>query len=284
MKVHLVDGTYELFRCFFGAPPSKRNGQEVGAARALLRSLAAWLRTGEVTHVGCAFDHVIESFRNKMFPGYKTGEGIDPELLSQFPLAERVTQALGIVTWPMVEFEADDALATAAKRFSANAKVTQVVICSPDKDLAQCIRGTEVVSWDRKTQKTLDAAGVKEKFGVPPSSIPDLLGLVGDTADGIPGIERWGMKSAAAVLAAYGSLDKIPDDAAKWKVAVRGAEALAKTLREGRREALLYRQLAVLREDVPLKESLSDLAWKGFDAKALAPLCEELGERTLPTL
>ncbi|HEY3236760.1 MAG TPA: hypothetical protein VGJ84_18725, partial [Polyangiaceae bacterium] len=201
MKVHLIDATFELFRAFFGAPrKNNAGGREVGAAVGLLRTLVVLLRGPEVTHLACAFDHVIESFRNELFPGYKTSEGVDPELLAQFDLAEQVSSALGIVTWPMVEFEADDALATAAARYNRDARVEQVVICSPDKDFAQCVIGDRVVCWDRMRQRILGEAGVKEKFGVGPASIPDLLALTGDAADGIPGIPRWGRKSAGTLL------------------------------------------------------------------------------------
>lgn len=279
MQVHLVDGTYELFRSYFGAPPYRNKaGREVGAARGLARSFASWLRGGEVTHVACAFDHVIESFRNRLFAGYKTGEGVDPQLLAQFELAEEVTRALGIVVWPMEEFEADDAIAAGAARYAKSKAVTQIRLCSPDKDLAQCVRGERIVLWDRKNKTALDENGVAEKFGVPPALIPDLLALVGDTADGIPGIPRWGMKSAAAVLAAHGGLEKIPSDAADWKGKVRGAEALAENLRAERKEALLYRKLATLREDVPLSETLEDLRWRGPDKEALQRLAPVIGE------
>jgi 5'-3' exonuclease len=219
---------------------------------------------------------VIESFRNDLYNGYKTGEGLDPALFSQFELAERAVAALGIVVWPMIEFEADDAIATAARRCGADPAVEEVVICSPDKDLTQCVQGSRVVAFDRMRQVRLDEAGVVAKFGVPPASIPDLLALVGDTADGIPGLERWGMKSAATVLAAYGSLDRIPDDAAKWTVKVRGADALARSLATGRKAAELYRQLATLRYDVPLAESAADLAWQGADRAALAAIAAEI--------
>ena len=281
-KVHLVDGTYELFRCFFGAPSYKNKmGREVGAARGLFRSLAAWLRAGEVTHVGCAFDYVIESFRNDLFDGYKTGVGIDPNLYGQFRLAEEVTEALGITTWRMMEFEADDAIATAAARFSKSKQVTKVLLCSPDKDLAQCVEGDRVVLWDRRNQLALNDKGVREKFGVPPELIPDLLALVGDPADGIPGIPRWGMKSAAAALAAHGPLEKIPSNATDWKIKIRGADALAESLSKQKRAALLYKQLATLRFDVPLLEKLADLEWKGGDKRALEKLSVELADEKL---
>lgn len=279
MKVHLLDGTYELFRAFYGVPSRKNaRGEEVGGAFGLYRGLLAWLRAPDVTHVGCAFDTVIESFRNELFQGYKTGEGIDPALWAQFPLAERVSAALGVTTWSMLEFEADDALATAAARADADASVTQVVICSPDKDLAQCVKGTRVVCWDRMRDKVYDAARVVEKFGVPPASIPDLLALVGDTADGIPGIPKWGMKSAAAILAHYGTLDRIPDDASNWDVAVRGARTLADNLASHRSEARFYRTLATLRADVPLAETVDDLRWRGPKRPLLDELLVELAD------
>lgn len=279
MRVHLVDGTYELFRAFFGAPSAASPaGQEVGAVRGLLRSLFALLREKGVTHLGCAFDTVIDSFRNDLFAGYKTGEGVAPELLAQFPLAERAAHALGLVVWPMVKFETDDALATAAARFARERSVEQVVVCSPDKDFAQCVRGTRVVCLDRRRRFVLDEEGVRAKFGVVPASIPDWLALVGDAADGIPGVPRWGEKSASAVLAAYGRLEDIPDDAARWTVRVRGSEALARSLRDHREDALLYRTLATLRTDVPLTEALDDLRWRGARREALSALCEELGD------
>lgn len=282
MNVHLIDGTYELFRAWFGAPEATSPaGLEVGATRGLLRSLAALLRDDAVTHVGCAFDHTVESFRNELFEGYKTGEGVEPELLDQFPLAERASRALGIVTWPMVELEADDALAAAAAKFRAEPEVTRVVIVSPDKDLCQCVVGREVVTWDRRRNIVLDEAGVRSKFGVSPVSIPDYLALVGDAADGIPGIARWGAKSAALVLEKFVHIENIPDDPDEWGVQVRGAETLASHLREQRADASLYRTLATLRVDAPIDESLEDLQWRGPDRPALQALCEELGERAL---
>jgi 5'-3' exonuclease len=276
VRVHLVDGTYELFRSFYGAPPATgRNGQEVGATRGLLRSMLALLRDPETTHVAIAFDHVIESFRNDLFSGYKTGAGIDSALWAQFPLAERAAKALGMVVWPMVEFEADDALASAADRWADDPRVDQVLICSPDKDLGQCVRGQKVVLVDRRRQEVYDEARIVEKFGVGPAAIPDLLALVGDEADGIPGIPRWGMKSAAAVLAEYGHIDRVPDDAEQWTVKVRGAKALAESLRDRREQARLYRTLASLRRDVPLPErELDELRWRGADRAGLTELCE----------
>jgi len=282
MKVHLVDGTYELFRSWFGAPEARSaRGQEVGATRGFLRSMVALLRDEEVTHVACAFDQTVESFRNELFEGYKTGEGLEPELLDQFPLVERASRALGMVTWPMVELEADDALASAAAKFRDAPGVEQIVICSPDKDLCQCVRRTDVVTFDRRRDILLDAEGVREKFGVPPESIPDYLALVGDDADGIPGIARWGPKSASLVLAKLSHLENIPDEHERWGVSVRGAATLARNLSERRDEAILYRTLATLRTDAPIAESLDDLRWTGPDRPALEALCEELGERAL---
>lgn len=279
MKLFLVDGTYELFRAFYGAPSATSpDGQEVGAARALLRSLLALLRQQETTHVACAFDHVIESFRNQLFAGYKTGAGIDPALFAQFPLAEEVSRALGVTTWPMIDFEADDALATAAARFAGAAELDQILICSPDKDLAQCVRGPRVVCFDRLRARTLDEEGVLAKFGVPPASIPDWLALVGDSADGIPGVPRWGERSASALLRRHQTLQAIPDDPAAWDVPVRGAAALAESLRAHREDALLYRRLATLRTDVPLPEDLDALRYRGARREALASLCGRLGD------
>ena len=217
MKIHLVDGTYELFRCFFGAPPrTASDGAEVGALRGLLATLVHLVSDDDVTHVAVAFDHVIESFRNDRFDGYKTGFGIDPRLLSQFHPAEDLCRALGLIVWPMVEFEADDALATAAAAIQGHPDVDQVVICTPDKDLAQCVVGDHVVAWDRRRDVVLDEDGVVDKFGVHPASIPDWLALVGDTADGIPGLPRWGKKSASTVLYRYGTLDETTPTALRW--------------------------------------------------------------------
>jgi len=280
VKIHLVDGTYELFRAHFGAPPFRApDGREVGATRGLLRSLLSLLGEPSVTHIACAFDSVIESFRNRLYTGYKTGDGVPPELLLQFPLAERATAALGIVVWPMVEYETDDALAAAAARFADAPGVAQVLILSPDKDLTQCVRGARVVCLDRARRRLLDEAGVVAKFGVSPASIPDWLALVGDAADGIPGIPRFGKKSAALVLSRYLHLEAIPEKAAAWEVAVRGKEALAASLRERREEAFLFRKLTTLRLDVPLHEGLADLRWRGVPRPELQALCAELGER-----
>jgi 5'-3' exonuclease len=282
MRVHLVDGTYELFRAFFGAPPARdADGRPVGAVRGLLATLLSLLREPGVTHVACAFDHVIESFRNELFAGYKTSEGVDPDLLAQFEPAERAVAALGAVVWPMVEFETDDALATAAARLKEAPGVEQVVICSPDKDLSQCVVGTRVICRDRLRGKDRDEAGVVARFGVPPRSIPDWLALVGDSADGIPGLRGWGEKSAAAVLARYGKLEAIPDDPSRWEVEVRGRERLAAALREGRDAAALYRRLATLRTDVPLAEGLADLEWRGARRPDLETVCRGIGAEEL---
>jgi 5'-3' exonuclease len=285
MKIHLVDGTYELFRNHFGAPPKKApDGREVGATLGLLRSLLMLLTSPGVTHIAVAFDHVIESFRNDLFAGYKTGEGVDPNLLAQFPLAEEAVSALGVVVWSMVEFEADDALATAAARFKKNKSVEQVLICSPDKDLAQLVSGDRVVCWDRRRDIVIDEAGVVEKFGVRPQSIPDWLALVGDSADGYPGIPGWGAKSASVVLSHYEHMESIPDDPVKWKlssISPGRAASLAESLSQRREEALLYKKLATVREDVPLQEKLNDLKWQGARHR-LNELCAELGDLKIP--
>lgn len=282
MKIHLVDGTYELFRNHFGAPPKKTpDGREVGATLGLLRSLLLLLSTPDVTHIACAFDHVIESFRNDLFDGYKTGEGTDPDLLAQFNLAEEAVSTLGIVVWPMVDFEADDALASAVARFKDEKAVEQIVICSPDKDLAQLVSGERVVCWDRRREIVIDEAGVVEKYGVSPPSIPDFLALVGDSADGIPGIPAWGAKSSASVLTHYKYIENIPDDSEGWDVKVRGAKRLAENLSGKRDDALLYRKLATLRQDVPLREKLGDLEWQGAH-KRLKGFCYGLGDERIP--
>jgi 5'-3' exonuclease len=267
MKVHLVDGTYELFRMYFGAPKALGpGGREVGATRALLRSIHSLLADPEVTHVGVAFDHVIESFRNDLFHGYKTGAGIEPELLGQFELAEEAVRALGLVAWPMIEFEADDAIASAAYAFAP--LVEQVGVGG---------RGA-IVLHDRRQRIVYDVAAVGIKFGVGPASIPDFLALVGDTADGIPGLPKWGPKSAATVLAHYRHLEHIPPSSTAWAVAVRGAEALSHSLQSARGEALLYRTLATLRTDAPIGVGLDDLAWRGADRRALETLTQAIGD------
>jgi len=280
VRIHLVDGTYELFRAYFGAPKATgANGLEVGATRGILWSMLSLLREDRVTHVACAFDHVIESFRNELFAGYKSSEGVPEDLLLQFPIAERATRALGLVTWPMVEVEADDALATAAARWMDEAEVEQIVICTPDKDMAQCVRDARIVCFDRMRKKLIDEMAVIAKYGVPPRSIPDWLALVGDSSDGYPGIARWGAKSAAAVLAHYGHLEAIPDHEREWGLALRGASTLAASLRDHRDEAYLYRRLATLRTDAPLDETLDDLRWRGARRADLTNLCHELGNQ-----
>jgi 5'-3' exonuclease len=275
VRVHLIDGTYELFRAFFGAPAAKVGGREVGASRGMVRGFAALLRSGSVTHVGIAFDHVIESFRNELFAGYKTGEGIDPALYGQFELAERVGAALGMRVWPMIDHEADDALATAAHQLAALPEVEQVIVATPDKDLCQVVRGQRVITWDRMRDRIFDEDGVRTRLGVSPESVPDLLGLVGDDADGIPGLPRWGARSAAAVLSHYVHLEAIPRDR-PWDLAVRGQDALRASLAAGWEDALLYRRLATLVTDAPIEWSPDALAWRGPDREGLAALCDEL--------
>jgi 5'-3' exonuclease len=263
VNVHVVDGTYELFRHYYALPPAHdADGRNVAAVRGVLASLRGMVREG-ATHIGVATDHVIESFRNALWAGYKTGAGIDPELFAQFPLLETELTAAGFVVWPMVEFEADDALAAAAALAAADARVERVFICTPDKDLAQCVSGTRVVQLNRRTRTLFDADGIVAKFGVAPASIPDYLALVGDTADGFPGLPGWGAKSTATVLARYGHLEAIPADARDWHVAVANAAKLAETLRREREHALLFRTLATLRTDIPLFDDVDALRWNG---------------------
>ena len=282
MKIHLVDGTYELFRAHFGAPPKRSPyGMEVGATLGLLRSMLLLLSDPQVTHVAVAFDHVIESFRNKMFAGYKTGAGVDPALMAQFPLAEKAISALGMVVWPMVKFEADDAIATAAARFTKVKSVEQIVICSVDKDLTQMVDGKRVVCWDRRREIVLDENGVVEKFGVGPESIPDFLALVGDSADGYPGIQGWGAKSTAAVLSKFKHIESIPNDPNKLGLGLGRATTLLENLQENYKDALLFRELSTLQMDVPLKESLNDLKWQGATSR-LKKVCQELGDARIP--
>jgi 5'-3' exonuclease len=272
VEVHLIDGTYELFRYFHAVPSARdRDGREVGAVRGVVGSLLGMMTAG-ATHIGVATDHVIESFRNGLWRGYKTGAGVEKDLLSQFPLLEEAVATLGMTVWPMIEFEADDALAAAAEKAARDTRVERVVICTPDKDLAQCVRGTRVVQLNRRTRVTLDEAGVKAKFGVPPASIPDYLALVGDSSDGYPGLPGWGAKSAAAVLARFGHLEQIPDDWRTWSVNATSPARLARTLAENRDEAFLFRRLATLRADVEVFDSVEDLRWKGPrpEFKALA--------------
>ena len=270
MDVYLIDGTYELFRHYYALPSARdRDGREVAAVRGVLASVLGMIRGG-ATHVAVATDHVIESFRNGLWPGYKTGEGIEPDLLAQFELLEEVLSLAGVVVWPMVEFEADDALAAAAATAARDARVERVIICTPDKDLAQCVRQTRIVQLNRRTRVTLDEAAIVTKFGVSPSSIPDYLALVGDAADGYPGLRGWGAKSTAAVLAKYVHLECIPADWREWGVNAANASALAQTLLSEREYALLFRRLATLRTDIPLFENVDELRWQGpkpgFDA------------------
>jgi 5'-3' exonuclease len=263
VQVHLIDGTYELFRHFYAVPRARdAGGREIGAVRAVVGSILGMINRG-ATHVGVATDHVIESFRNRMWPGYKTGAGIDPDLLAQFPLLEEAVSALGVRLWPMVEFEADDALAAAAARAAEDPRVLKVLICTPDKDLAQCVRGTRVVQLVRRTNLQVDEAAVVRKFGVPPVSIPDYLALVGDAADGYPGLRGWGAKSTAAVLAKYGHIENIPADWREWRVQATGAAALAQTLERERDLALLFKDLATLRTDIDVMTSVDELEWTG---------------------
>lgn len=281
MKLHVMDGTYELFRAFFGAPPrTSPDGREVGATYGIVASTLGLLSEPGVTHLGAAFDTVIESFRNDVYPDYKTGAGIDETLFAQFPLAERAMQAIGVTVWSMVEFEADDALATAAARWAAD--VEQVVVLTPDKDLAQCYGDPRVVGYDRRRQILIDEAAVMDKFGVRPESIPDYLALVGDSADGLPGLPGWGAKSSSVILERYRHLEEIPLDPVRWDVKVRGADKLGATLRTRMGDALLYRFLAQLRFDVPLQEDLVDLEWRGVPRRPFTELCEELGFDRLP--
>jgi len=261
MRVHLVDGTYELFRHFFGAQPHlHKNGREVGAVRGVLSSVLGLMEEG-ATHVGVATDHVIESFRNDMWPGYKTGSGVDPALLSQFGLLEEALGAMGVVVWPMVELEADDALASAAAVAAGDPSISQVVICTPDKDLGQCVTDGRVVQLDRRKKAVIDEDGVRARFGVGPASIPDYLALVGDSADGFPGLAGWGAKSAATVLARYEHLEDIPQAAGQWDVGVRNAGTLAATLKAQFDLALLFRDLATLRTEPPVIKDVENLRW-----------------------
>jgi 5'-3' exonuclease len=263
VEVHLVDGTYELFRHFFALPAARdENGRNVAAVRGVVGSLLAMMNRG-ATHVGVATDHVIESFRNRMWHGYKTSAGVDPELLAQFGLLEEALSALGLAVWPMVEYEADDALAAAAKAAAADPLVGQVIVCTPDKDLAQSVSGDRIVQLNRRTNVVLNEAGVIAKFGVAPASMPDFLALVGDSADGYPGLPGWGEKSSAAVLSRFHHLEQIPADWRTWQVNAASPAALSRTLEEQRNRALLFRDLATLRTDIPLFESVEELRWTG---------------------
>jgi 5'-3' exonuclease len=276
MKLHLLDATYELFRAYFGVDKARApDGREVGAVGGLIGTTLSLLREKDVTHLGAATDHVIRSFRNDLYEDYKTEEGVPEDLMAQFPLAERALEAIGVVVWPMEEFEADDALATAVERFAD--EVEEVVICTPDKDLAQCVDGTTIVQRDRRRRITYDEDGVREKYGVSPVSIPDWLALVGDSSDGYPGLPGWGEKSASTVLARWQHIERIPPDPKAWEVAVRGADRLASTLRDRMSDAMLFRKLATLRRDVPLPQTLDDLRWKGVPRERWLALCDELG-------
>ena len=284
MEVYLVDGTYELFRAYFALPALESPaGKPVGAVHGLIQSLLRLIRDNGVTHIGCAFDSVIPSFRNDLFPGYKTGEGTPPDLLSQFELAERAVAALGVCVWPMVEFEADDAIAAAAQQLRLDPAVERIVICSPDKDLAQLVEGQRIVCLDRRRGETIGEEAVIAKYGVAPQSIPDLLALTGDTADGIPGLARWGAKSTAAVLSHYGHLEDIPTNA-PWDIPVRGAATLQGILSQEYDNALLYRQLATLRPDAPIDAATDALRWCGAHRAEYEALCRELGSERLATL
>jgi 5'-3' exonuclease len=275
MEVHLVDGTYELFRHFYALPSARDSeDREVAAVRGVLGSILGMMQTGR-TYIGVATDHVIESFRNRMWPGYKTGQGVDPELLSQFPLLEETLCALGVAVWPMEEYEADDALASAAFLAREDIRVERVVISTPDKDLAQCVQGTRVVQLDRRRRLERDEQGVIQKFGVKPSSIPDYLALVGDTADGYPGLPGWGAKSAAAVLSRFGKLEAIPPNAQDWHVTVSNQRSLSDVFSSKRELAFLFRDLATLRTDLPLFATVDELLWRG-PTPAFPPIADRL--------
>jgi 5'-3' exonuclease len=280
VKVHLVDATFELFRAFYS--PGRQmeyapDGRPVNAVHGLVDSMLSLLREPDVTHLAAATDHVIESWRNDVFPGYKSSFGLPAELLVQFNDAERALRALGIVTWAMVEDEADDAIATAVARFTGDSRVEQIVICSVDKDLAQCVDDGRVVLRDRIRRITYDEAGVVAKFGVTPKSIPDYLALVGDSSDGYPGLAGWGARSSAAILARFGNLDAIPESPLEWNVPLRGASQLAAVLRDHKADAFLYRRLARLNTDAAITGTLEDLAWRGVPRLEFLAMCAELG-------
>ena len=263
LEVYLIDGTYELFRHYYALPSARdREGREVAAVRGVLASVLAMMKGG-ATHVAVATDHIIESFRNDLWAGYKTGEGIDPDLWAQFPLLEEILSAAGVTVWPMVEFEADDALSSAASKAAKDDRVTQVLICTPDKDLSQCVVGTRVVQLDRRSNVVRDEAGVVAKFGVKPQSIPDFLAVVGDSADGFPGVAGWGMKAAAETLSHYPHLEDIPKDWKNWHPSIRRARRLAEALFGSWNDAILFRTLATLRLDVPVFDSVDELSWRG---------------------
>ncbi|HUO24298.1 MAG TPA: 5'-3' exonuclease H3TH domain-containing protein [Candidatus Aquilonibacter sp.] len=272
MDVYLLDGTYELFRHFFALPSARdMDGREIAAVRGVVASVLSMFESG-VTHLGVATDHVVESFRNQLYPGYKTAEGVPEELLSQFPILEEALQAMGVLVWPMIEFEADDALASAAAKAAQDQRVKQVFICTPDKDLSQCVVGTRIVQLDRRQNTLRDEAGVVAKFGVGPQSIPDYLAVVGDSADGFPGVVGWGAKAAAQVLSQYSHLEEIPKDWRQWPPSIRRSRSLAESLSNSWNDALLFRTLATLRRDVPVFEEVGDLSWRGPRAE-FATMC-----------
>jgi 5'-3' exonuclease len=280
MDIYVIDGTYELFRHFYAVPSAKdTGGQEIGAVRGVLGSVLSLIEGG-ATHVGVATDHVIESFRNDLYRGYKTGEGVDPALLSQFPILEEALQSMGVLVWPMIEFEADDALASAAAKAAQDDRVRQVIICTPDKDLSQCVVGSRIVQLDRQRETLRDEAGVVGKFGIRPSSIPDYLALVGDSADGYPGISGWGSKTAAAVFSQYPHLENIPKEWRHWDPMPRRARSLAESLFAAWEDALLFRTLATLRVDVPVFNSVDDLKWRGA-AEDFKQTCERMNASDL---
>ncbi len=281
VEIYLVDGTYELFRYFFALPQHRtREGLEVGATRGVLTTVLSMIEAG-TTHIGVATDHVIESFRNGLWPGYKSSAGVDPNILAQFPLVEEALRAMGIVVWPMVELEADDALASAAAVADALPEVERVYICSPDKDLGQCVKADRVVQLDRRARKVSDAEGVRAKFGVPPASIPDYLALVGDSSDGYPGLPGWGAKSVATILDRFGHIEAIPEKSVAWDVPVRSAPALAQTLVQQRDLAMLFKDLATLRTTAPTFEKAEDLRWRG-PTPAFDALCRRIDAGNLP--
>ena len=280
MDVHLIDGTYELFRHFFAIPSARdASGQEIGATRGVLTSVLSMIEQG-ATHMGVATDHVVESFRNELYPGYKTSEGVPPELLSQFPILEEALQAMGVLVWPMVYYEADDALASAAFNAAQDERVSRVIICTPDKDLAQCVVGMRVVQCDRRREIVRDEAGIVAKFGVRPQSIPDYLAVVGDSADGYPGLPGWGTKAAAVTLSHYFHLEDIPKDWREWHPSIRKARALSESLLGAWNDALLFRTLATLRLDVPVFDSVEDLRWRGPKAD-FEDYCRRMNSPTL---
>ncbi len=282
MKLYLIDGTYELFRYYFGAPKRQApDGTEVGAVTALLRGTWSWLNRETITSAAVAFDTVVESFRNGLYAGYKSSAGIPPDLLSQFPLAEEALKALGLRIWPMTDFEADDAIATAAHQWAAKDGFEQIIICSPDKDFSQCVSGSRVVCLDRRHNRISDEPAVLERFGVAPASIPDWQALVGDSADGYPGLPGWGKSSATAVLSAWPHLEEIPRDAERWDKSIRNRTKLATTLGERWEEALLYRKLATLRTDAPIGMEMEDLRWKG-PRPQLADFIRRIGDSFRP--